>query len=104
MFEIGRSFLRPPKLHSWPALSFGQTRFESCAHLVVRQNFPSLNLREPVLNLTQKPIVVLNCALDGFERQRFRRHATSIRRACELGLQFRRHLQFHAPQFSGHQH
>ena len=68
------------------------------------QNFPSLNLREPLLNLTQKPIVVLNGALDGFERQRFRSNATSIGRACELGLQIRRHVQFHAPQFSGHRH
>src|SRR5207244_4539029 len=47
MFEIGRSFLGPPKLHLWTALSFGQAPFESCADLFVRQNFPSLNLREP---------------------------------------------------------
>ena len=96
VFEIRRSFFRPTKLHSRAALFLGRAPFEACANLLVGEQFPSLNLRETFLDLTQKPIVVLNRPLDGFKRQPFRSDATSIGRAGELGLQVRRQIRSNA--------
>ncbi len=44
----------------------------------VRGPFSLLDLRETLLDLTQKPIVVLNRTLDGFERQCFRSNPTAF--------------------------
>jgi hypothetical protein len=103
-FEIGRSFLRPAKLHLWAMVSLGQALFESRADLFVREDFSSFDLRETLLDLPQKPIVVRNRPLDRFKRQRFGSNATPIGRAGELGFQICRHLQFHPFQFSGQRH
>jgi hypothetical protein len=67
-FEIGGSFFRPTKLHLRTVLLLGQAPFESRADLCVREHLSSLDLRESLLDLTQKPIVVLNRPLDRFKR------------------------------------
>ena len=67
VFEIDSSFFCPPKLHLRAVCSFGKTTFEPRADVLVREHFSPVNLSEPLLYLTQKPIVILNCPLDGFE-------------------------------------
>jgi hypothetical protein len=68
VFEIGRSLFGPTKLHLGEAVRLlGQASFDAYTDFFVRENFSTLDLSEPLLDLAQKPLVVLNRTFNGFE-------------------------------------
>jgi len=62
------------------------------------QHLATLNSSEPLLDLSQEPVVVLDRALHGFQHEHFRGHAPAIGRQRKLRLEVGGNVQVHDVQ------
>ncbi len=72
-----------------------QKLFQTDANFFVIEHFAALDLRESFFDLADEPLVVPQQAFDRFANKGLRVSALLFRYALQLGLKFRREIDFH---------